>query len=285
MADLYSFNINKYILGLLLILSFASCKNLKKVAEASPTQKSVIVLNPPFEMMGLDRSRQIRIYLPINYSLSDKKYPVLYMHDGQNLFEDSTSYVGEWGVDESLDSLSVSKKLDFIVVGIDNGQGKRINELSPWENEKYGKAEGEAYMEFIVKQIKPYIDSTYRTLSNRENTAIMGSSLGGLISHYAIYKYPEIFGKAGIFSPSYWYADEVYTFTKTKPVPKDARLFLVMGKEEGDAVKDAQKMYDLILASGHPKSKVNLFIDPSGGHNEKSWRRQFAPVVEWLFAE
>jgi predicted alpha/beta superfamily hydrolase len=207
------------------------------------------------------------------------------MHDGQNLFDNLTSYVGEWGIDESLNQLSVSSNFDLIVVGIDNGQEKRMNELSPWENKEFGKAEGEEYMEFIVKQIKPFIDSTYRTFPDRENTAIMGSSMGGLISHYAIYKYPEIFGKAGIFSSSYWYSDEVFDYTLVNPIPKDARLFLMVGKKEGDMVFDSQKMYNLILETGHPKENVSLIIDPEGEHNEASWRKQFVPAVKWLFAQ
>lgn len=276
---------HKYFLILLIALSFAACKSSKDVTKSSSTQSNVIVLEQAFEILGLDRARQIRIYLPKNYWNSTEKYSVLYMHDGQNLFEDSTSYAGEWGIDESLDELSISADLDLIVVGIDNGREKRMNEMSPWENEEFGKAEGEEYMEFIVNHIKPFIDSTYRTFSNRENTAIMGSSMGGLISHYAIYKYPEIFSKAGIFSSSYWYADEVYDYTRNNSIPDDARLFLVVGKKEGKMVNDSQKMFNLILETGHPKKNLTLEIDPDGEHNEASWRKQFVPAIKWLFAE
>jgi predicted alpha/beta superfamily hydrolase len=249
----------------------------------SSAQSNVILPEQSFKMSGLDRDRHIRIYLPKNYLESEKNYPVLYMHDGQNLFDDSTSFAGEWGIDESLDQLALSTGFELIVVGIDNGQEKRYSELSPWQNRAFGNAEGEKYMEFIVKQIKPYIDSTYRTIPNRENTAIMGSSMGGLISHYAIYKYPEVFGKAGIFSASYWYADKVYDYTLENPIPGDARIYTVIGINEAEMVYASKTMYDYILQTGHPKENVNFVIDQNGDHNEASWGKQFIPAIKWLF--
>ncbi len=254
-----------------------------EIAKESTAQPNVIILDKQFEMPGLDRNRQIRIYLPPNYKKSDKKYPVLYMHDAQNLFDDATAYSGEWGVDESLNELAKASGPELIVVGIDNGGEKRMNELSPWENKEFGKAEGKEYMEFIVNQIKPYIDTTYRTLSDRDNTAIMGSSMGGLISHYAIHKYPAVFGKAGIFSPSFWYSKKVYSFTKDNPAPKDSRLFFVVGKKEGTMVPMAKKMYNQIVSSKHPSDNIIITIDPEGIHSEGSWKKQFTPAIQWLF--
>ena len=264
-----------------------ACGNVDQsdIKMPSSAQPNVTVLEQKFTINGLNRERQIRIYLPEDYNKSEELYPVLYMHDGQNLFDDSTSYVGEWGVDENLNQLAKESGLKLIVVGIDNGGEKRMNELSPWENAKYGAAEGEAYMEFIVKQIKPFIDSTYRTLDDRDNTAIMGSSMGGLISHYAIYNYPEVFGKAVIFSPSYWFSDDVYSFTESDPVPHSARIWLEIGKKEGNAVDDVEKMYSHILSTGHPAENLHMVIDPEGEHNESSWRRQFTPAIIWLFQQ
>lgn len=275
----------KYFLLLLISLNFISCTRSKYTSKSSTAQANVIILEKNFEIHGLDRLRKIRIFLPKKYKESTQKYPVLYMHDAQNLFDNSTSYAGEWGIDESLNKLSQSSNLDFIVVGIDNGQAKRMNELSPWENKKFGKAEGEKYMEFIVRQIKPFIDSRYRTFSDRENTAVMGSSMGGLISHYAIYKYPEVFGKAAIFSASYWYSDEVYDFTRNNSIPDDAKLFLMVGGKEGSMVNDSQKMFNIILQTGHPASNVSLNIDANGEHNEVSWKKQFIPAIKYLFAK
>ncbi len=252
--------------------------------KASTAQTNVNVLEKQFEIASLDRNRQIRIYVPPGYNTSDKKYPVLYMHDAQNLFDKLTAYSGEWGVDESLNQLAKTSGLELIVVGIDNGAEKRMNELSPWKNSEFGEAEGEAYMKFIVNQIKPYIDNNYRTLADKDNTAIMGSSMGGLISHYAIYEYPEVFSKAGIFSPSYWYSEDVFTFTQNNPIPEEARLFLLVGKKEGQGMaENTEKMFTQILSSNHPKENIHIIIDPEGEHNEAFWKGHFTSAIEWLF--
>lgn len=272
----------------LIVLIFAaimiSCSGKQEDGPRKSTRsENVVILEKPFIIKGLDRERTIRLYLPEDYANSSESYPVIYGHDGQNLFDDSTSYAGEWALDESLNTIAKETGFKLIVVGIDNGLGKRMNELSPWENKRFGSAEGKEYMDFIVQQIKPYMDSTYRTLPDRENTAIMGSSMGGLISHYGIYQYPEIFSKAIIFSPSYWYADEVWDFTTSQPLPKDSRLWLEIGEKEGDAVDDTNKMYEVILETGHPQDQVVKKVDPQGEHNEASWRRQFVPAIKWLF--
>lgn len=275
------------VLSLLLLVLLHACTKPHTEREAKQESKSTqsanVTILEPFLMKELGRERIIRIYIPEEYNNETRSYPVIYAHDGQNLFDDSTSYVGEWGLDESLNEIANETGFKVIVVGIDNGQGKRINELSPWENPDYGAAEGEAYMNFIVKQVKPYIDSTYRTLPERNNTAIIGSSLGGLISHYGIYQYPEIFSKAIIFSPSYWYAEEVWDFTANNPVPRDSKLWLEIGEKEGNAVDNTNKMYEVILNTGHPEENIVKRIDPEGEHNEPSWRRQFVPAVKWLF--
>ena len=116
---------------------------------------------------------------------SEKNYPVIYMHDGQNLFDRETSYVGEWKVDESLDSLN---EPEAIIVGIEHGGDKRIDELTPFPHAKYGGGKADAYLHFIVDQLKPYVDNNYRTLPDYKNTGVFGSSLGGLFSFYAALK-------------------------------------------------------------------------------------------------
>ena len=273
----------KLIAAILLAATAISCQETTDSPKSSSAEANVYVLEQEFQIDGLNRSRKIRVYLPPGYDSTSQHYPVLYMHDAQNLFDDSTSYVGEWGIDESLNELASESEFRLIVVGIDNGQEKRMNELSPWENKKFGEAEGEQYMKFIVNQIKPYIDNNYRTLSDRDNTGIMGSSMGGLISHYAIYKYPQVFSKAGIFSPSYWYSTNVFSFTKENPVPEDARLYLITGQNEGTAVADMEVMYTYILDTKHPKDHIRKKVAPDGEHNESSWRKQFIPAIEWLY--
>ena len=247
-------------------------------------QPNVHVLAQRLTMPGLDRERTVRIYLPPRYEKSNKRYPVLYMHDGQNLFDAATSYSGEWGVDETLNELAKTKGLELIVVGIDHGAEQRIHELNPWDNEKFGRGEGRQYMDFVVDVVKPYIDKHYRTKSDRTNTAIMGSSMGGLISQYAIEQYPGVFSKAGIFSPAYWLAPPVFDFAKAKPPRKDARLYFYAGGKEGDSMlPDMRRMIDLLRADGHPADRIDVVVDPEAKHHEAAWRAQFARAVLWLF--
>ncbi|MBC3873106.1 alpha/beta hydrolase [Undibacterium flavidum] len=251
----------------------------------STAQSNVILLPEKLAMPGLNRSRQIRIYLPPNYANSDTRFPVLYMHDAQNLFDAATSYAGEWGVDETMNALSKAGKLDLIVVGIDNGESKRMTELNPWPNAEFGAPEGKEYVEFIVNVLKPYIDTHFRSKPDRANTAIMGSSMGGLISHYAINQYPDVFSKAGIYSPSYWISAVAIDFILTKPAAKDARLYLATGEKEGGSqVPDVQAAYETILKAGHPSKNLSLKIVADAKHNEKFWRSDFELAVLWLFA-
>ena len=273
----------KYIFCLGVFLGILSCKSSNIIPSQGSEEANAIVLDHSLAIPKLDRIRQIRIYLPPGYYESNRSYPVLYMQDGQNLFDDATSYAGEWGIDESLNTLSAEAGLKLIVVGIDNGQDKRINELSPWENKKYGKAEGEEFVDFMVHQLKPFMDTNFRTLPDRKNTALMGSSLGGLISHYAIFQYPEVFGKAAIFSPSYWYADKVFAFTQSHPLPRNTQIFMLVGEKEEGMVDPAKRMYQLILDQGQKKKNLKLVSDPEGEHNERFWRKQFTPAMEWLY--
>ncbi|GLR16789.1 hypothetical protein GCM10007940_14040 [Portibacter lacus] len=265
-------------------LSFttATGQNTPSQVRASTAASNVIVLDTVFTIDGLDRSRKVRLYLPMDYDVSTKNYPVLYMHDGQNLFDDVTSYVGEWGVDEILNKM----KLDLIVVGIDNGQGDRMHEMGPWDHEKYGVSEAREYLSFILNQVKPYIDQNYRTKGDRENTAMMGSSMGGLVSHYAQYSFPDVIGKVGIFSPSYWYADEIYTLTEEKPVLKDTKLYIIVGSKEGNnMVKPAVEMYELIKKSGHPEKNI-FFANVEGGtHSETFWKQELEDALRWLYSK
>lgn len=273
----------KLYLLILVVISLDSCNSQDRPSLPSSVSENVSIIDHSFTIHGLDREREIWIYLPEDYDESSELYPVLYMHDGQNLFDDSTSYAGEWEVDESLNQLAEESGFKLIVVGINHGGEKRMNELSPWMNLRHGKGEGKEYMEFIVQSVKPFIDSTYRTKSGKEYTGIMGSSMGGLISHYAIYKYPEVFSKAGIFSPSYWYNNDVYTFTEEHTLPSDHRLFMLIGEKEGDMVPMAENMYKTIIKDGHPKNTCKLIVDPDGEHGEAFWKKHFTESIRWLY--
>jgi len=254
-------------------------------AKASTALPGVSLLGEPIAMPGLERKRQLRLYLPPGYAASNKRYPVLYMHDGQNLFDNATAYAGEWKVDETLDALAKEGKLELIVVGIDNGAEKRMTELNAWDNPQFGAGENRAYTDFIVKTVKPMIDRQYRTLPDRANTAVMGSSMGGLASHYALAQYPEVFSKAGVFSPAYWTAQPSFAFVVSKPVPKDARVFLLMGGKEGPQMNaDVKRMAEVIGKTGHPAKNTVLKIVPEAEHNEAFWAGELREALLWMFA-
>jgi len=274
-----------FLLAALLGTSAVAADKPAGAPKASTALPGVSLLGAPIEMPGLARKRQLRIYLPPGYATSDKRYPVLYMHDGQNLFDAATAYAGEWKVDETLDALAREGRLELIVVGIDNGQDKRMTELNAWDDDRFGKGEGRAYTDFIVKTVKPLVDRNYRTLPGREHTAVMGSSMGGLASHYALVQHPDVFSKAGVFSPAYWTARPAFEFVASKPVPKDARVFFLMGEKEGPQMNgDVKRMAEVVKKSGHPAANTVLKLVPGAGHNEAFWAGELREALLWMFA-
>lgn len=234
------------------------------------------------EAPQLQTSKKIWVYLPKNYLTSQKKYPVIYMHDAQNLFDAKTSFAGEWNIDEKLDSLNAQ----VIVVGIEHGKEKRIEELTPFKNAKYGGGKTNDYLEFIVKTLKPQIDKTYRTKVKNRNTIIIGSSLGGLTSFYATLKYPEVFGKSAVFSPAFWInRKEIFELAeKTKKLK--TKYYFLCGDQEGDdtsMVDDLNKMEHLINTKRCYYQNLNeKKIVKGGKHNEKLWRDGFVEAILWL---
>jgi len=198
--------------------------NIERKPGVSTAGKNVHIVDTAFLIPQLNRTRRVWIYLPTGYSTSEKRYPVLYMHDGQNVFDDLTSFAGEWNVDETLDSIGNHAR-EMIVVAVDNGEAKRINEYYPYDMAKYGKGEGDQYVDFLVKTLKPFIDKTYRTEKGKNTTFIAGSSMGGLISMYAILKYPRVFGGAGIFSPAFWIGPQIFDDIRAKGAKVNSKIY------------------------------------------------------------
>jgi predicted alpha/beta superfamily hydrolase len=252
----------------------------RATAQESTASKQVSTFT--MDLPQLKTTRKIWLYLPKDYEISTKKYPVIYMHDAQNLFDAKTSFTGEWNVDEKLDSL----KAQVIVVGIENGREKRIDELTPYKNEKYGGGETDKYLEFIVNTLKPEIDKKYRTKPNVKNTTIMGSSLGGLTSYYAVIKYPEVFGKAGVFSPAFWINRKEINDLTTNSKKLKAKIYFLCGDSEGDddsMVKDLNNIELLLNTNRCYCLHLNKKIIVKGGHhNEKLWRDGFTDAFLWL---
>ncbi|MGL2966358.1 alpha/beta hydrolase [Flavobacterium sp. XGLA_31] len=230
----------------------------------------------------LQTSKKIWVYLPKDYAVSTKRYPVIYMHDAQNLFDAQTSFAGEWNVDETLDSIHAQ----VIVIGIENGGDKRIDELTPYKNEKYGGGKADAYLDFIVNILKPKVDASYRTKPNAHNTCIMGSSLGGLVSFYAAIKYPKVFGKVGCFSPSFWFGRKELNALLSTTKDFDAKVYFLCGDNEGDAdvIPDMENVIHWVNTKRCECKKLNKKVIVKGGqHNEKMWRESFKKAYLWLF--
>ncbi|MFA9391274.1 MAG: alpha/beta hydrolase-fold protein [Prolixibacteraceae bacterium] len=255
-------------------------------AVTNTTTDNVSVMDLSFYIPQFDRNRRIWIYLPEDYETSGKSYPVLYMHDGQNLFDAATSFSGEWQVDETLNHLTENGAPASIVVGIDNGGNNRIEEYTPWSNPGYGGGKGNLYAEFLVETLKPYIDAHYRTLSDRENTGVCGSSLGGLISWYIGLKYQDVFSKIGIFSPSFWFSDSTYIMAREIAKQYPMQMYFVAGGQEGsdgEVIDDCEKMISTLKGSGFTDDEMFLNAKADGQHSEWFWRREFPACYQWFW--
>lgn len=246
----------------------------------------VSIIDTAFNMPQLHTKRRIWIYLPKNYYQSTQTYPVLYMQDGQNLFNEQTAFAGEWGIDECLDTLAQKLGKYCIVVGIDNGGQNRLSEYSPF-NIPAGKAtpdsvkaEGDAYVNFLVQTLKPYIDNHYRTKKGPDYTYIAGSSMGAVISYYAAVKYPNVFGAAGIFSPAFWLYTPQQLHLNTAKNFKPVFYFYAGGKESASMVNDMDAVINTLNA--YPNHVIRRSIYPPGTHNEKYWRQEFPAFYNWL---
>lgn len=240
----------------------------------------VRILDTAFLIPQLNRTRRIWVYLPENYSNSKKRFPVLYMHDGQNLFDEATSGFGEWGVDECLDSLFRQGSKECIVIGIDNG-AKRMSEYNPYVFQTYGAGEGDKYVDFIAGTLKPYVDKTFRTKTDKKNTFIAGSSMGGLISIYALMRHPDVFGGAGIFSPAFWTASGLENDLNKTAKKIRSKLFFYAGGMEGDRmIPDMKKIEADIKALS--SSKIYERVDADARHNEAAWRKYFPEFYKWI---
>ncbi len=230
----------------------------------------------------LGNTRDILVHLPASYDQGDRRYPVIYMHDGQNLFDEATSFAGAWRVDEALASLDC-EGLEAIVVGIPNAGDQRCNEYSPFVDAQGRGGCGDAYLRFIGETLKPLIDRDFRTLPDRANTGIIGSSMGGLISLYALFRHPEVFGFAGSMSPSLWFANRaIYPVVAAAPVV--GRLYLDTGTAEGAGeLHDVRRLRALLARKGYLPGEDFLYMEDEGaGHNEAAWAYRLCGALRFL---
>jgi predicted alpha/beta superfamily hydrolase len=245
----------------------------------------VRILDSNFHIPQLQRNRRIWISFPPDYFTSANYYPVIYMHDGQNVFNTGTSFSGEWRVDESMTNELQNACAQSIIVAIDNGGGERLNEYAPWVNPQYNQGgQGAEYCSFLVNTLKPFIDANYRTLSDRSNTAIMGSSLGALISAYAAFSYPEVFGKVGLFSPAYWFNPEIFDLGENHDNLPGTLVYHVCGTNEGNGsvLEDQNEMIQNLQSNGYLSDELQSLDWADGAHSEWFWDREFPAAYTWL---
>jgi predicted alpha/beta superfamily hydrolase len=242
----------------------------------------------------LNNSRDILVYLPPSYFTSEKRYPVVYMHDGQNLFDEMTSHVGEWHVDENMEAIASSEGLEAIIVGIPNHGAERMQEYSPYDT-RWGKSKAAEYIAFITDTIKPLVDSSFRTLPNRETTGIAGSSMGGLISFYAFLRSPYVFGLVGAMSPSFWLVNQHIQKDIENAQRLPGRIYLDIGGQElswrrGQAASKqltntVKNVYDALIAKGYrPNREIAYIQDPEGVHHEAAWAKRFPQMIRFFLS-
>jgi predicted alpha/beta superfamily hydrolase len=267
-----------------IILKPEAWKDATLVAVRSHTaSKNVIILDTAFLIPQLKRKRTVRMYLPPDYNKSGKRYPVLYMADGQNCFDEYTSAYGEWKIDETLDRFYDSCGQSVIVVAVDNGNELRLKEYEPYYFEMSGQGEGKEYADFVVNTLKPFIDKHYRTKSSSEYTHVAGSSMGGVISMYLVATYPKQVGNAGIFSPAFWTAKQLYTDVANQlpDLKKHSVFFYAGGSESKTMVNETTEMYQVVQKA--KKLKSELHVDPLAKHNEQAWSKWFPVYLNWVF--
>ncbi|MCG8346536.1 MAG: hypothetical protein MI924_01990 [Chloroflexales bacterium] len=248
----------------------------------------------------LGNQRDLLVYLPPSYAQSKRRYPVIYMHDGQNLFDQRSSYAGEWQVDETMQALS-QEGLEAIIVGVPNSGVERLNEYSPFRDPKVGGGKGDRYLRFLTETVKPLIDRSFRTYPNRAPTGIIGSSMGGLISLYGFFRFTDYFGFVGAMSPALWFAGgAMFNYIhKVGHIP--GRVYLDVGTHEIIGAQserlmmqafarryssNVHRMYSLLVTKGfRPGQDIRYVEEPGGEHNEAAWARRLPNALQFLLGK
>jgi predicted alpha/beta superfamily hydrolase len=276
------------------IIAFFMCG--VAVAQQPHTLTGNIRVQENFHSRILNNDRKILIYLPPGYEASKKgRYSVLYLHDGQNLFDGATSFIPgqEWRIDETAQALISSGRIEpLIIVGIYNAGKDRINEYTPAADTKYEGGKADLYGRMLVEELKPFIDTTYRTRNDAQHTGVGGSSLGGLVSLYLALKYSNVFGRVAAVSPSVWFAGKhIVHYVESLPKKPKVRIWLDIGTKEGrtpDEVKqglnDARLLKDTLVKKGWKLGKDLKYLEAEGAeHNESAWAARVELILEFLF--
>lgn len=248
--------------------------------------------HPRFASGYLSTSRDVLVYLPPGYDLSNDRYPVLYLQDGQNLFDPATAFGGnDWGVDIAADDL-ISQGLiqPLIIAGVYNTGVRRVSEYTPTRDPRSRKGgKGDRYAQMMARELKPLLDQQYRTRRGPADTAVGGSSLGALVSLEAALLYPRVFGKAAVMSPSVWWDQRaILGWVRRFRAANRPRLWVDMGTCEGNSpeaiVNDARLLRDTLVECGWREGQDLEYREYEGAcHNEGAWAARLPDVLRWLF--
>jgi predicted alpha/beta superfamily hydrolase len=244
----------------------------------------VHLISEEFEIPQLNKTRRVWALLPYDYEESEESYPVLYLQDAQNLFNEKAKY-GNWEIDKKLAVMSEYNIGKIIVIAIEHAEQDRIKEYNVGKT-ILGVGQGKKYIRFITDTLKPFVDKTYRTKTERENTGIGGSSMGGLVSIFSGLMYPEVYGKLMIFSPSLWVIPKMDFNSIDFSEPGDTKIYLYAGGDESATMIDHVKKFKKNMIQNEfvtSKMKINLSINTLGKHNETYWSDEFPKAIEWLF--
>ena len=243
-----------------------------------------------FRSRFLSRDRDVIVYLPPGYAAErHRRYPVLYMHDGQNLFDPETSFVrGQtWRLGEMADMLIAEGRVQpLVIVGVHHTNHHRVHEYTPTRDRRLGGGQGKAYGRMLVEELKPFIDRQYRTQPQREVTGLGGSSLGGLSTMYLGLRHADVFGRLAVMSPSVWWGRRAILryVARAKPRP-DTRIWLDMGTAESrQGIADARRLRSALVKAGWREDDDLAYSEPQGGtHSESAWAARVGDVLQFLY--
>jgi len=238
----------------------------------------------------LPDDRAVSVYLPPQYlEQGDRRFPVFYLQDGQNLFDGRTSYIAgkTWNANTTADWLAENGEIEpVILVGVANTGLRRMAEYTPTRDYRMGGGEGRSYGRLLIEELKPLIDRSYRTLPDAENTGLGGSSLGGLVSLYLGFAHPEVFGKIAVMSPSLWWDHRsILNAIEQQAVKPELRIWLDMGTAEGIRhLRDAELLERLLVKRGWKMGVDLAYVEAEGAvHDERAWSARFGDVLRFLF--
>jgi len=243
-------------------------------------KESIEIRSPQFR-----NRRGVDIYLPDSYGEGRRRYPAVYMQDGQNLSDPSIAFGGNtWRLEDGLKWLA-QRGVEPIVIGIHNTEG-RLSEYSPFPDPRHGGGEGDRYVRFLIDTVKPRIDGAYRTKKDRDSTVIAGSSMGGLISLYAFFRRPSPFGRALVMSPSVWFgAKEILPFVEKARTTR-GRVYLDTGTNEGaDTLENARAMNRALRRKGYRRESLWYLESEGAKHSESDWAWRWPQALEFLLSE